>query len=231
MAGVDLLPCRLCDWTLHLPFLSMASKPFSPLSLPMGNTTAVVQQFNRQLLQCVEDEALSAAQQAELLAWAHGHLLVAHVALRLDDLTLLAAESADSRFVNPCHSAVNLINHMLQGGVPLEDDLTFRCPPVCCPCADVLHARLLAWMRQRVRLAAQRTRWHTDAELDRLWQAVEAHLLVDSLVEFELADCLDADVPSAETLEAMTSGCLEAMRAGRGLAWTPAGAVLGNRAT
>lgn len=205
----------------------MAPKPLCPISLPTGVTAGVVRQLDQQLLQCVEDEALSAAQQAELLAWAHGHLLVAYVAMRLDVLTILAAESADNRLVNPCRSAVDMIENMLQGGVPLDNDLTFRCPPVCCPCADALHTRLLAWMRQRIRLAAQRTRWHTDAELDQLWAAVETHLLVDSVVGVGLDEWLEVDVPRAETLEAATGGCLEAMRAGRGLAWTPAGAVLG----
>ena len=205
----------------------MDPQPLSPVLLPTGVTAAVVRQLDRQLLECVEDEALSAAQQAELLAWAHGHLLVAYVATHLGDHSIFGVGLTETRLVTPCLDAVDIIKNMLQGDVPVEDDLTFCCPPVCCPCADAMRERLSVWMRQRVRFAAQRTRWHTDAELDRLWEAVEAHLLTGSIVWFELAEWLETDAPSAETLGAATEGCLEAMCTGRGLAWTPAGAVSG----
>ena len=199
---------------------------FTAASLDFESTAPVVRQLDQQILLGVEDECLSAAQQAELLAWVHAHLLSAYVAFTLDALALVAGKPMPHRRILACRGGVETISLMLEGGLPLGEDLTFACPPVCCRGAQDLGGRLAGWVRRRVVLAAQRTRWHTEAELACLWEAVEAHLITGAIVEFELSDLLEVDVPAREALEATTRRCLEAMRAARDLSWTPAGAAL-----
>ena len=70
-------------------------------------------------------------------------------------------------------------------------------------------------------LAAQRTRWHTEAELAALWEAIEAHLITGAIAEFGLSELLDAEVLALKTLETTTFGCLEAMNGAQGLSWEP----------
>lgn len=188
-----------------------------------------MRQLDEQILECVEDESLSAHQQNELLAWVHSHLLSAYVAVQLiaytDSMTGPAPESP----VHTCLSAVEMIDQMLQGGVPLGPSGTFQCPPSGCASALALSQAMTAFVHRRIILVAQRTRLHAEAELTALWSTVEDHLITGAIAGFELADLLDADVPSAEALDAITLGCLEAMDGVRGLVWTPAGAVLQDR--
>lgn len=129
-------------------------------------------------------------------------------------------EFAAQEFICPCRAAIEVIGNMLQGGMPLGEEMTFRCPPRACPRALALSQKLPAWLRRRVVLAAQRTRLHTEAELAALWEAVEAHLLTGAVAWFELADYLEVEVPTLDDLDAATRGCLEAVRGTRGLAWT-----------
>ena len=185
----------------------------------------MVRQIDKQILLCVEDECLSSAQQAELLAWVHAHLLSAYVAFTLDALSLVAGKPVPERRIL-AWGGVETISLLLEGELPLREDLTFHSPPACCPRAHDLCGRLSGWIRRRVALAAQRTRWHTEAELACVWEAVEAHLITGAVAEFELTDLLDVEVPALEALEATTLRCLEAMREARDLAWTPAGAAL-----
>ncbi len=203
----------------------MNPKSPPPVVLSVSVTTPVVRQLDQQLLECVEGESLSAAQQAELLAWAHCHLLSVYVALHLDASPDPAAPSADKRLIDPCTGVVEIISNMLLGEVPVEEDLTFRCPPVCCERSRALSNRLSVWVRRRIELAAQRTRWHTDAELAALWAAVEAHLITGCIARFGLADLLKVKVPALRGLEPTTRGCLQAMWGTRGLAWRASGAV------
>ena len=196
------------------------------IPLAVDSTLPVVQQLDEQILECVEDESLSAHQRDKLLAWVHSHLLSAYVAVQLDAYLDATAKPAAKRPVAPCLSAVEMISQLLQGGVPLGPGGTFQCPPSGCARALTLSQKMPVWVRRRIVLAAQRTRFHEEAELKALWSAVEAHLITDATVEFELADLIHADVPSAEALDAVTLGCLEAMHGVRGLVWTPAGAVL-----
>ena len=186
----------------------------------------MVRQLDEQILLGVEEESLSPVQQSELLGWVHAHLLTAYVAFNLDALAAVAAKSAAKRRVLACGSVIEMISNLLQGGLPLEDDLTFHCPPSCCQRADALRGRLPGWVRRRVVLAAQRTRWHTEAELACLWEAVEAHLITGAIAEFALAELLDVEVPDLDALETTTLECLEAMRGARDLSWTPTGAAL-----
>ena len=53
------------------------------------------------------------------------------------------------------------------------------------------------------------------------------HLVVGSIAWFDLAEQLGGDLPAIGTVEAKACGCLEAMHVGRGLSWSPGGAVLG----
>ena len=188
-------------------------------------TQSVVRQFDEQILECVEDEDLTAQQRNELLAWAHNHLSCAYLAIQLDRYRDLTAESVPKHFIRPCRTVIDMISQMLQGGVPLGDDMTFHCPPWVCPQTIAFNRRLSAWLRHRIVLAAQRTRLHTGMELDAIWQSIEGYLVTCALVWFELADSLDVEVPDAETLDATTRDCLDAVRGGRGLVWTPSGAV------
>ena len=188
-------------------------------------TLSVVRQFDEQFLECVEDEDLSAQHRNELLAWAHNHLFCAYLAIQLDRCRDLTAESVPKRFIRPCRTVIDMIGQMLQGGIPLGEDMTFHCPPCVCPQTIVFNRRLSAWLRHRIALAAQRTRLHTDMELDAIWKSIEGYLVTCALVWFELADLLDVEVPDAETLDATTRDCLDAVRGERGLAWTPSGAV------
>ena len=182
----------------------------------------MVQAFDQQILGCVEDESLSPTQQAELLAWTHDHLLSAYAAFALDVLALAAGKRQAKHRINACHSVVEIISNMLDGGIPLEaEDMTFHCPPLCCRRAQALSQRLPGWIRRRVVLAAQRTRWHTEAELTALWEAIEAHLITGAIAEFELADLLGVEVPDLKALETTTLGCLEAMNGAQGLSWEP----------
>ena len=185
----------------------------------------MAQQLDKQILECVQGEALCERQQSELLAWVHSHLLSPYVALRMEMYPGLATKPAPKRFVPPCCTMVEAISQMLQGGIPLGEDLTFACPPSGCPRALALSRELPAWLRRRVLLAAQRTRLHSDAELTALWQAIEAHLVTEAVAWFELADWLAVDVPADQTLLA-TNHCLDVARGQRGVTWTPAGAVL-----
>ena len=146
----------------------------------------MVRQLDKQILLCVEDESLPPAQQNELLAWVHGHLLSAYVGLTLDALSFVAGKPVPKRRILVCNSAVETINFMLDGGLPLGEDDTFQSPPVCCHHASDLCSWLPGWVRRRVVLAAQRTRWHTEAELACLWEAVEAHLITGAVAEFKL---------------------------------------------
>lgn len=74
-------------------------------------------------------------------------------------------------------------------------------------------------------LAAQRTRWHTAAELDALWEAIEAHLLTGAVAKYGLFDLLDVDdacqCPCGVTAPAATDSRpqdgVDALRAGDSL--------------
>ena len=185
----------------------------------------MVRALDRQILQCVEDESLSPGQQSELLTWVHDHLLSAYTAFTLDVFSLAAGKSVERHRINACRSVIEIISNMLDGGIPLEmEDMTFHCPPICCRRAQALSKRLPGWIRHRAVLAAQRTRWHTDAELAALWEGIEAHLITGAIAEFELADLLDVDVPALKALEATTFQCLEAMNGAQGLSWEPVAA-------
>lgn len=185
-----------------------------------------MRQLDEQILACVEDRSLVVQQRDELLTWVHDHLLSAYAANLLDLYPGPAPKFAARHLICPCRSVIEMIGNMLQGGVPLEPDFTFRCPPSGCPSALALSRKLPAWLRRRVTLAAQRTRLHTDAELAALWGASEEHLLTGAPVWFDLNEFLEVDVPTLDALDASTRGCLEAIRGTRGLIWTPAGAVL-----
>ena len=197
--------------------------------LDASATLPVVRQFDAQMLRCVENEDLSSAQQDALLDWAHHHLISAYVAVFLDTFAEPAARSLAARSrLHPCGSAMEVIAEMLQGGLPLEAaDLSFHCPPRGCERARALSDRLTAWVRRRTVLAAQRTRLHTNEELTRLKKIIEAHLLTAALARFGLLELLEEALPPLPALDATTGACLGALRATRGLAWTPDGAVIG----
>ena len=185
----------------------------------------MVRRLDKQILECVRYEALSACQQGELLAWVRAHLLSAYVAIRMEMYPGPTAKPARKRFVLPCCTMVDVISQMLQGGIPLGEDRAFHCPPSGCPRALALSRELPAWLHRRILLAAQRTRLHAPAELAELWETIEAHLLTEAVTWFELTDLLDIDIPATQTL-LTTNHCLDVARGQRGIAWTPAGAVL-----
>ena len=186
----------------------------------------VVLQLDMQILGCVLDEQLSDRQQGELLRWVHSHLISAYVAMQFDKRFDGTVDLALKRLVHPCLTNISMIGQMIQGGVPLEPDLTFHCPPSGCPRSLALARKLPAWLQRRVVLAAQRTRLHTQAELKALWKAIKIHLITGALAWFELDDLLEVELPAAETLHIITRDYLEAVYKVRGLAWTPAGVVL-----
>lgn len=188
-------------------------------------TQSVVRQFDEQILECVEDDDLTAHQRNELLIWAHNHLFCAYLAIQLDTRRDLTAGPESRCSIRPCSTVIDMIGQMLQGGVPLGEDMVFHCPPFSCPQTLVFNRRLTAWLRHRVVLAAQRTRLHGDMELDAIWKSIEGYLVTCALVWFELADLLDVEVPAAETLDATTRDLLDVVRGERGLVWTPSGAV------
>ncbi len=199
-----------------------------PTSFHAGPARLAMQQLDEQILEVVAGESLSAPQQADLLAWTHRHLLAAYVAEQLDARPDPALPPAWRRLIHPCHTDVDMIGEMLQGGVPLEPDLTFHCPPTGCPGAQALSEKLPGWLRRRVALAAQRTRLHTEAELAELWENIEAHLVAGAMVWFKLADLLypPTSLPAKKTVHATTRACLDAVRAARGISWDPTGTTL-----
>lgn len=194
-------------------------------SLPITPTSAVVRQFDAQILACVAGESPTAQQRADLLAWMHEHLLSTYVADLLDLYPGPVPAFASKRRICPCRSSIEIAGNMLQGAIPLEPDHTFLCPPSGCPRALALSKKLPVWLRRRVVLAAQRTRLHDEMELTALWQAVEEHLLTGAMAWFDFTDYLQVDVPTLEALDVTTRGCLAAAHGTLGLIWTPAGAV------
>ncbi len=206
--------------SLFYPVLCLSSLDTTPAH-------AVTQRLDRQLLACVQDEELSPGQQDKLIAWAHRHVLSTCIATYFVAHPLTAAGPASPQPIRPCCSNIEMITRMLQGDIPLGADHVFACPPTDCSRADALARKLPAWLRRRVVLAAQRTRLHTAKELALLWKAVEAHLLGGAIVWLEFTSWLDrVDLPDEEVIHAAMLGCLQVVRGQRGIAWTPAGAVL-----
>ena len=200
--------------------------PTGTFFLDFTPKASVVRHLDEQILLCVKDESLSPAQQSELLVWVHDHLLSVYVASYLDARHNRAAKLAAGHRISGCDSVIETISQMLQGGVPMDEDGNFECPPSCCPCAQALRGRLPKWVRGRIVIAAQRTRWHTEAELAALWETVEAHLITAAIVAFDLSRSLDMHGPLRKRLDVPTLGCLDAMRGARGLSWAPTGAAV-----
>ena len=200
--------------------------PTATLFLHFTFKTTVVRRLDEQIFLCIEDESLSPAQQSELLAWVHDHLLSAYVASYLDARHNRAAKSAAKHRISSCDSVIETIRHMIYGGMPVGEDGTFECPPSCCSCAQALSGRLPGWVHGRIVFAAQRTRWHTEAELAALWETVEAHLLTAAIAAYGLSELLDVDVPARKRIDTPTLGCLEATCGARGLSWAPTGAAV-----
>ena len=200
-----------------------------------------LKRLDQRVLQSASPQ-MDESRKAQLLAWVHHHLMVPVIIERDRHLVSpLPSEELAVEAARPSLNRINIVALLLSGAVGVDEHLAFRnlVPPPpgwefavagiagdsVPPAGGAVAAELVGWLHRRLTLAAQRTRLHSDEEIQALLGWAEAELILCALGCFHLDQYLGIAVPPYEQTALSPTLITLAARGHVSIEWTPDGPV------